>query len=105
MLGRLAGFLHAHRRPVLYVALAGAVIAAVFGGSVAQHLSPYGASDPASQSVQATNRFKAATHRQADPGIVALVHVANVRSAQAQRRVAQVAATLRSGPDVVATAP
>ncbi|MBV9415811.1 MAG: hypothetical protein JO363_12590, partial [Solirubrobacterales bacterium] len=47
MLTRLSGFVYTHRRPVLYVALLGAVIAAVFGGSVAQHLSPYGANDPA----------------------------------------------------------
>ena len=46
---------------VLYVTVAGAVIAGVFGSSVAQHLSPYGADDPATQSVQATNRFQAAT--------------------------------------------
>src|SRR5438270_14079045 len=103
MLTRLGGFLYAHRRPVLYVAMAGAVIAAVFGSSVAQHLSPYGANDPASQSVQATNRFNASAHRQADPGIVALVRVANIRSAEAQRRVAQIAAVLQTGPDVAAT--
>ena len=76
MLTRLAGFLYAHRRGVLYAAVAGAVIAGVFGGSVAQHLSPYGANDPATQSVQATNRFQAAAGRQLDPGVVALVNAA-----------------------------
>lgn len=47
MLGRLAGFLYARRRAVLYVTVLGAVVAGVFGSSVAQHLSPYGANDPA----------------------------------------------------------
>src|SRR5947209_13234735 len=103
MLTRLAGFLFAHRRVVLYVAIAGAVIAAVFGGSVAQHLSPYGATDPATQSVQANHRYEAASHRQIDPGIVALVDVGNARTRAAQRRVNQVAAELQRGPDVAAT--
>ncbi len=101
MLGRLAGFLHSHRRLVLYVTVAGAVIAGVFGSSVAQHLSPYGATDPATQSVQATNRFQAATNRGIDPGVVALVNLGGtVRTKPAQDRVRQVAAQLRRGPDV-----
>jgi uncharacterized membrane protein YdfJ with MMPL/SSD domain len=101
MLGRLAGFLHSHRRLVLYVTVAGAVIAGVFGSSVAQHLSPYGATDPATQSVQATNRFQAATNRGIDPGVVALVNLGGtVRTKAAQDRVRQVAAQLRRGPDV-----
>jgi uncharacterized membrane protein YdfJ with MMPL/SSD domain len=103
MLTRLAGFLYAHRRAVLYVAVAGAVVAGVFGSSVAQHMSPYGANDPATQSVQATNRFQAAAHRQIDPGIVALVNVGNVHGATAKRRVDRIAAELRRGPDVAAT--
>ncbi len=104
MLTRLAGFVDAHRRPVLFVAVVGAVIAAAIGGSVAQHLSPYGANDPATQSVQATNRFQTATGRQVDPGVVALVQVGNLHSASARQRVAQVAAELKSSPDVASVA-
>ena len=100
MLGRLAGFLYSHRRAVLYVTVAGAVIAGVFGSSVAQHLSPYGATDPATQSVQATNRFQAATNREIDPGVVALVSVNNVHSKQARARVDQIGQRLENGPDV-----
>jgi RND superfamily putative drug exporter len=101
MLTRQAGFIYAHRRAVLYVAVVVAVIAGVFGSSVAQHLSPYGANDPASQSVQASNRFQAAAHRLLDPGVVALVSLrAPVSSADARNRVQQIAATLQSGPDV-----
>jgi len=100
MLTRLAGFLYYHRRPVLYVAVVGAVIAGVFGSSVASHLSPYGANDPATQSVQATDRFQAAADRQIDPGIVALVNVSNAHTRAAQDRVDQVANQLRKGPDV-----
>jgi putative drug exporter of the RND superfamily len=103
MLGRLADRLYARRRAVLYVTVAGAVVAGVFGSSVAQHLSPYGATDPATQSVQATNRFQAATDRQIDPGVVALVNIGelgDVHTEAAERRVDQVANDLRRGPDV-----
>src|ERR1700761_6479169 len=103
MVTRRAGFLYVHRRAVLYVAVIGAVLAGVFGASVANHLSPYGANDPATQSVQATNRFQAATHRQIDPGIVALINVGDVRSTAAKQRINQVAAELNKGPDVAGT--
>ncbi|MGA8339955.1 MAG: MMPL family transporter [Solirubrobacteraceae bacterium] len=102
MLSRLAGFLYTRRRAVLYMTVLGAVVAGVFGSSVAQYLSPYGANDPATQSVQATNRFQAATDREIDPGVVALVALrkANVHSTAAEDRVDQVARQLRGGPDV-----
>ena len=104
MLTRLAGFIYPHRRVVLYVTVVGAVIAGVFGSSVANHLSPYGANDPATQSVQATNRFQNATNREIDPGVVALVAVGNVHTATAQNRVDQVTAQLQHGPDVATAA-
>jgi putative drug exporter of the RND superfamily len=100
MLTRLADFLYAHRRAVLYTAVAGAIAAGVFGGSVAQHLSPYGANDPATQSVQASNRFQAAAHRQLDPGVVALVQTGNVNTAAARQRVSRIANILQAAPHV-----
>jgi RND superfamily putative drug exporter len=101
MLTRQAGFIYAHRRAVLYVAVILAVLAGVFGSSVAQHLSPYGANDPASQSVQASNRFQAAAHRQLDPGVVALVSTPQgISSEQTRHRVQQIETTLQQGPDV-----
>ena len=100
MLTRLAGFIYPHRRAVLYVTVIGAVVAGVFGSSVANHLSPYGATDPATQSVQATNRFQDATNREIDPGVVALVTVGNVHTPTAQARVDRVVNQLRTGPDV-----
>src|SRR6266516_3882746 len=100
MLTRLATFLHAHGRRVLLVAVLGAAIAGAFGFGVAKHMSPYGASDPATQSVQATNRFEAAAGRKIDPGIVAIVDTGDVRRSAVRRRVDQVAAQLRSQPDV-----
>jgi uncharacterized membrane protein YdfJ with MMPL/SSD domain len=100
MLNNLAAFLHAHGRRVLLVAVIGAAIAGAFGFGVAKHMSPYGAEDPATQSVQARIRFETAAGRQIDPGIVAIVSAGDVRTAAAQRRVEQVAGQLRAGPDV-----
>ena len=100
MLTNLATFLHAHGRRVLLGAVIGAAIAGAFGFGVAKHMSPYGAEDPATQSVQAANRFEAAAGRQIDPGIVAIVGAGDVRTGVAERRVEQVAGRLRVQPDV-----
>ena len=95
MLGSLAGFLYANGRRVLIVAVIGAIAAAVFGFGVAKRMSPYGADDPATQSVQASNRYKDAAGHLIDPGVVALVSSGNVHSAAARQRVDQVADQLR----------
>jgi RND superfamily putative drug exporter len=100
MFEKLATFAYANRRRVLFVAVIGAAIAGVFGAGVSKHLSPYGVDDPATQSVQATNRFQAATGRKIDPGVVALVSSGDVRSPAARQRVEGVAAELGSQPDV-----
>ncbi|HEY1516824.1 MAG TPA: MMPL family transporter [Solirubrobacteraceae bacterium] len=100
MLNSLAAFVYAHRSRVLLVAVIGAAIAGTFGFGVAKRMSPYGADDPATQSVQATNRFEAAAGRQIDPGVVAIVSAGDVRTAAVERRVEQVASQLRGQPDV-----
>jgi RND superfamily putative drug exporter len=100
MLARLARFLHAKGRLVLLVAVVGAAIAAAFGFGVSKNLWPYQAKDPATQSVQATNRFQAAAGRQIDAGVVALVKSGDVHTTAARRRVDQVEAELRREPDV-----
>jgi len=99
-MSRLADFLHANRRRVLAVAVVAAAIAGAFGASVANDMSPYGADDPATESVQATHRFEHATGRQIDAGVVALVQSGEVRSSAATARVGQVAGELRAQPDV-----
>jgi RND superfamily putative drug exporter len=101
MLSTLGTFLHRYSRRVLAVAVVLAAVAAAFGISVSKHMSPYGANDPATQSVQATNRFEAAAGRQIDAGVVALIDSGNVRSAQAERRVLEVQGMLRVQPDIV----
>jgi RND superfamily putative drug exporter len=100
MFEKLATFVYANGRRVLMLAVVGAVVAAVFGAGVSKHLSPYGVDDPATQSVQAKNHFQAATGRQIDPGVVALVASGDVRSPAARQRVESVAAELGAQPDV-----
>ncbi|HEX6457632.1 MAG TPA: MMPL family transporter [Thermoleophilaceae bacterium] len=104
MLGRLATFLDANARRVLALTVVAAAIAGAVGTSVAKHMSPYGAKDAATQSVQATNRFEHAAGRQIDAGVVALVQPGRVRSAAAKARVREVAAQLRAQPDVARVA-
>jgi uncharacterized membrane protein YdfJ with MMPL/SSD domain len=100
MFEKLATFVYANGRRMLMLAVVGAIVAAVFGAGVSKRLSPYGVDDPATQSVQATNRFQAATGRKIDPGVIALVSSGDVRSAAARQRVASVAAELRTQPDM-----
>ena len=102
MFGGFASFVYRNRRRVLLVALLGIAAAGVFGVGVAKRLSPYGDTDPSTQSVQATNRYQAATGRQIDPGVVALVKTGGVHTAAAERRVRQVETELRSSRDVAA---
>ena len=87
MLTNLATFIHANGRRVLLVAVLAVAIAGAFGVGVAKRMSPYGADDPATQSVQATKRFEAAAGRKIDPGVVAIVSAGDVRSHAVQRRV------------------
>src|SRR5919198_310584 len=97
---RLATFLDANARRVLAVTVLAVAVAGAFGFGVANHMSPYGADDPATESVQATHRFEHAAGRQIDAGVVALVQPGDVRSSAAKARVGQVAAQLRAQPDV-----
>src|SRR5436305_2666320 len=100
MLARLAKFLDAHGRAVLLVAVVGAAVAGAFGFGVSKSLWPYGANDPATQSVQATNRYQAAAGRQIEAGVVALVSSGDVQTPAARRRVEQIADRLGTQRDV-----
>ncbi len=100
MLAHIASFVYANRRRVLITATIATVAAGAFGVGVTRHMSPYGATDPATQSVRATERFETATGRKLDAGIVAIVHSGDVDRTATKRRVRQVAAELLAQPDV-----
>jgi uncharacterized membrane protein YdfJ with MMPL/SSD domain len=97
---RFASFVHRNSRRILLVALVGVAFGGVFGLGVKKQMSPFGATDPSTQSVQATNRYQAATGRQIDPGVIALVTTGDVHNASAERRVRHVEAQLRASRDV-----
>ena len=99
---RLADFLYVNRRRILIVAVIGAAACGALGAGVAKHLSPYGANDPATQSVQATNRFQGAAGRQLDAGVVALITSRSgpVTSPATRARIEQVSRQLQAEPTV-----
>ena len=82
MLERLALFLFRNRRRVLVITIGGVIVAGAFGLGVAKRLSPYGATDPSTESVQASNRYEAAIGRQIDPAVIALVRTGDLPGIQ-----------------------
>src|SRR6059036_952316 len=100
MFGGFASFVYRNRRRVLLVAVVGIAVAGVFGLGVAKRLSPYGDTDPSTQSAGATKRYQVGAGRQIDPGVIALVTTGGLHGARAERRVRQVEAQLRSSRDI-----
>ena len=101
MLSRLADLAHDRPRRVVTATLVIALAAGVLGGSVADRLDPYGAEDPASESVRADARIEAATGVEAGVGLVALVRLgADVSDPGARRKVDRVAGVIRREPSV-----
>jgi uncharacterized membrane protein YdfJ with MMPL/SSD domain len=97
MFDRLARLAQQRGRRVVIVAAILFAIAGAFGAGVADHLDPYGADDPATESVKATERMEAAGFR--PTGVVVLID-ADVDSAAGKERVAQVTDRLERDPDV-----
>ena len=101
MLDRFANLAHRRGRRVVTAAVLLAVVSAAIGGSVASHLAPYGADDPATDSVKTANAIQRATGLESEPGIVALVKTGRpVTSAQTRGSVDAVARTLARDPGV-----
>src|SRR4051812_33888588 len=70
---RLARFTGRHPKRVLIVALLLAVVAGVFGFGVADRLGPYGADDPATESVKTSAELEQATGLTTTDNVVVLV--------------------------------
>jgi uncharacterized membrane protein YdfJ with MMPL/SSD domain len=94
----------ADRRGKLVVAIAAILFlaAGALGSGVADRLDPYGADDPGTESVQASEQLEDAGHR--DTGVVVLVEDAPVGAPAAERRVARLQARLERDPDVATVA-
>jgi uncharacterized membrane protein YdfJ with MMPL/SSD domain len=98
MLDSLARFVYRRRR---FVAVGGAVffiLAGGIGGSVANHLDPYGADDPATESVKADNLVQAQGYR--ETGVIVLVKDAPVANPGTHARVEGIERQLRAREDV-----
>src|SRR5436305_142694 len=103
MLSRLADFLHANARRVLFAAVIVAAVAGVFGTGVAKHMSPYGASRAAGVPIHLPAVFAvlplarrlaaaAISRRTGDRG-----HVLRLANRRELRRSVRVRAQLRHG--------
>jgi uncharacterized membrane protein YdfJ with MMPL/SSD domain len=74
MLHRLADIAQRRGKRIVIGAVVLAVVAGVFGGNVASRLGPYGADDPATDSVKTAKSIERATGLESEPGIVVLVN-------------------------------
>ena len=101
MLTALASRISRRPRRVLLIAVAVALTAAVLGGNVAERLTPYGADDPASESVRADDRLKEASNLTPGVQFVAVVDLPGpVRSSAARSKVDRVERLIASDPAV-----
>jgi len=98
MLDSLARLVYRRRR---FVAVGGAVffiLAGAIGGSVASHLDPYGADDPATESVKADDLLQGHGFREA--GVIVLIKGAAVANPGTRARVEGIERRLRAREDV-----
>jgi uncharacterized membrane protein YdfJ with MMPL/SSD domain len=98
MFDALARLADRSSRRVVLVAVALFLVAGALGGSVASRLDPYGADDPATDSVQARERLEAAGLRV--PAVVVVVEDAPVAASSTRRRVEALEAIVRRRGDV-----
>ena len=98
MFNSLASLAQRHgKRTVIFAAIL-FVVAGALGGGVASKLGPYGDSDPATESVKATDRLEADGYR--DPGVLLLFENTSPTSRAGKQRIQAVERQLRANPDV-----
>jgi RND superfamily putative drug exporter len=100
MFDSLARFADGNARRIGIFAIAFFLLAAVLGGSVASRLDPYGADDPATETVEARERLQDAGLRA--PAVLAVVEDAPVAEASSQARVEALERSVRRRADVQA---
>jgi RND superfamily putative drug exporter len=98
MLDSLASFVYRRRRLVAVGAVVFFVLAGAIGSSVSKHLDPYGADDPATDSVKADNLLEARGFR--DASVIVLIQNAPVTQAGTRTRVEGIERQLRARGDV-----
>ena len=98
MFNGLASLAQRRGRRVVIFAAVFFVAAGAIGGGVASKLAPYGADDPATESVKASDRLENDGYRQAE--VIVLVQNVSPSSQAGQRRIGQLEAQLKHNPDV-----
>jgi predicted RND superfamily exporter protein len=98
MLDGLARFVYRRRGWVAVGAIVFFVVGAGIGGSVAGHLDPYGADDPATESVQADELLQ--DHGYRPTSVVILIQDAPVDDPQTKQRVESIERDLRQREQV-----
>jgi RND superfamily putative drug exporter len=98
MFDRLARLADRRGKRVVIAAVVLSVIAGGLGAGVADRLDPYGADDPATESVKAADRLEDAGYR--DTGVIVLVDGVDVESAAGRDRIEALSQEIRADEDV-----
>jgi uncharacterized membrane protein YdfJ with MMPL/SSD domain len=98
MFNSLASLAEGHGKRVAIFAVIFFVVAGALGGGVASKLAPYGADDPATESVKATDRLDEDGFRQAS--VIVLVQDIDPSSKAGHARIAKLEDEVKADPDV-----
>ena len=98
MFDRLASLAQGHGKRTAIFAVIFFVAAAAIGGGVASKLAPYGADDPATESVKAQDRLEGDGFR--EPSVIVLLQDVDPNSSAGQTRIAELESRLNDDPDV-----
>src|SRR5215213_9047677 len=102
MTERLARLAVGQAKLVVVLGLVLFALAGALGAGVAQRLDPFGAEDPATESVVADQRLQDAGYR--ETGVIVLVRGTDPREPGGRERIAAIARRLRGDRDVAAVA-
>ena len=98
MFNGLASLAQGHAKRTVIFAAIFFVIAGALGGGVANKLAPYGADDPSTESVRATDRLQADGYR--DPSVIVFLQDTVPTSPTGQQKMRRIEENLRANPDV-----
>jgi uncharacterized membrane protein YdfJ with MMPL/SSD domain len=98
MFDRLASLAQAHGKRTAIFAVVFFIVAGALGGGVADKLAPYGADDPATESVKAGDRLDADGYR--DPSVIVLLQNTSPTSAAGKGKIQRIESQLRGDSDV-----
>jgi uncharacterized membrane protein YdfJ with MMPL/SSD domain len=98
MFNGLASLAQRRGRRVVIFAVLFFIVAGGIGGGVASKLAPYGADDPATESVKATDRLQDDGYR--DPSVIVLLQDTVPTTPTGQQKMRRIEQQLRANPDV-----